>query len=84
MAPGRENTTLRPPSDELPTNVRKKKLDEFRQALYDERVDRHGYLHPSEGSSVPDEKQQRCKHPFSKLRCQRINMVTLPGVAAVI
>lgn len=67
VAPGREETTLRPPTDKLPEAVKKKQLDAFRKALYEERVDRHGYLRPSEGSALPVGHQTECKHPFRKL-----------------
>ena len=68
MSPLTGQIVRTPLTDDLPTCVRKKRLDEFRQTLYHERVDRLGYLQPSEGSSPPDEKQERCKHPFLKLR----------------
>ena len=63
-APGRSLTTLKPPTDELPTAVyNKRQLEEFRRALYDERSTRGGKLRPSEGAAMPNDAQRECPHP---------------------
>ena len=38
IAPGRKETTLRPPTSEMPEAVRKRQLEEFRRALYEEKM----------------------------------------------
>lgn len=68
MAPGRKNTTLRPPTSEVPNALKKQQLEEFRRALFDERVDRKGRLHPSEAAETKNEEQKKCLHPWSRLR----------------
>ena len=68
IAPGRKNTTLRPPTDELPNAMKKQQLEEFRRALFEERVDRKGRLHPSEAAEFKNEEQRKCPHPWSRLR----------------
>lgn len=68
VAPGRKNTTLRPPTSEVPNALKKQQLEEFRRALFDERVDRKGRLHPSEAAEIKNEEQKKCPHPWSRLR----------------
>lgn len=68
VAPGRSLTTLQPPTDEMPAALKTKKLEEFRRALYEERVDRKGRLIPSEAASPPTEEQRKCPHPWNRLR----------------
>ena len=67
-APGRRLTTLKPPTDELPAAVHKRQLEEFRRALFDERVSRKGKLRPSEGAAMPNDAQRECPHPWNRLR----------------
>ena len=67
-APGRQLTTLRPPTDELPAAVHKRRLEEFRRALFEERVGRGGKLKPSEGAAMPNDAQRDCPHPWNRLR----------------
>ena len=52
----------------LPEPVRKKRLKEFRRALYEGALDRKGRVKPSEASELPTPEQDRCKHPWEKLR----------------
>ena len=68
VAPGREKTTLQPPTEEMPAAVKTRRLEEFRRALYDERVDRKGRLIPSAAAGVPDQEQRECPHPWNRLR----------------
>ena len=67
VAPGRSQTTLRPPTTDLPEAVKKRQLEEFRRALYDERCHK-GRLSPSEGAPLPTDAQRDCPHPWSRLR----------------
>ena len=57
-----------PPSPKVPRPVRKKHLQEFRKALYDNALDRQGTCIPSQASEVPEGIQVSCKHEFSRLR----------------
>lgn len=68
VAPGRERTTLQPPTGEMPAALKQKQLEEFRRALYDERVDKKGRLLPSEAAPVATSEQQQRPHPWSRLR----------------
>lgn len=68
MAPGRERTTLQPPTGEMPAALKQKQLEEFRRALYDERVDKKGRLLPSQAAPVATSEQQQRPHPWSRLR----------------
>ena len=68
VAPGRENTTLTPPSTELPKAVKAAQLERFRRALYEERTDRRGRLIPSEAAPSQNEEQRACPHPWNRLR----------------
>ena len=52
----------------LPEPVRKKRLKEFRRALYEGALDRKGRVKPSEASELPTPEQDRCRHPWEKLR----------------
>ena len=52
----------------LPEPVRKKRLKEFRRALYEGALDRKGRVKPSEASELPTPEQDRCRHPYERLR----------------
>ena len=67
VAPGRSLTTLQPPTGEMPAALKQKRLEEFRRAMYEERVDRKGRLIPSE-ATTPSEEQKKCPHPWNRLR----------------
>ena len=68
VAPGHEATTLQPPTSAEPASVRRRRLDEFRRELYEERVDRKGRLKPSQGADVPTDEQLLCSHPWKSLK----------------
>ncbi|CAJ1379139.1 unnamed protein product [Effrenium voratum] len=56
-----------PPSGELPAAVKKKRLEAFREQLYNEQA-QGGRFQPSEMSPTPSQAQKKCGHPFHKLR----------------
>ena len=51
-----------PPSGELPAAVKKKRLEVFREQLYNEQV-QGGRFQPSEMSPTPSPAQKKCGHP---------------------
>ena len=57
-----------PPPPEIPKPMRKKQLQEFRQSLWENALDRKGNCVPSQASDVPEGIQLTCKHDFSRLR----------------
>lgn len=52
----------------LPDAVRKKRLHEFREKLYENALDRKGRLQPSECSDIPSKEQEACPHEKHDLR----------------
>ena len=65
----RKEDVQEPPDLEatMPIGVRKKRMNKFRQELYEAAKNRKGRVVPSEASDLPTAEQENCPHPFERL-----------------
>ena len=54
--------------DKIPEVIRKKRLKQFRQQLYENSLDKRGRVRPSEASDIPNHTQEECPHEMKDLR----------------
>ena len=64
----KENVAEPPDMEEnIPIGVRKKRMEKFRQELYEAAKNRKGKVIPSDSSDLPTAEQEACPHPFNRL-----------------
>ena len=66
------SSSMHPPApkeeEKIPEAVRKKRLKQFRQQLYENSLDKNGRVRLSEASDIPDHNQDACPHEMNHLR----------------
>ena len=65
----KKDSVSEPPdeNEDVPSGVKKKRLETFRRELYENAKDKRGRVRPSEASEVPTPLQETCSHPYERL-----------------